>query len=103
MSEVLRIVSMLGLRSDDPTEAASNWQDATHQRLLFSECVVEEGDVWLPRRSWLSIVSVDRLFALLKDAGLLRELRWIPLSELEGIANPNDSEQPRGGRDEALP
>ena len=74
MSTILRITNAHALRSSDPQDHTFYIADATHQYFFFSGYRVLEDGTREEGRSWAGTVSVRRLFALLHDAGLLREV-----------------------------
>lgn len=74
MTNILRITNAHALTSPDPADHTLNIADATHQYFYFSGYRVREDGIWEEGRSWAGAISVRRLFALMHDAGLLREV-----------------------------
>ncbi len=74
MPKIIRITNTSRLRSADPDDDTARLGDATHQYFFFSGYRVLEDGAWEEGRSWAGAISVRRLFALMHDAGLLREV-----------------------------
>ena len=89
MRRILRITNEHALRSADPDDDTARLGDATHRYFFFSAYRVLEDGTWEEGRSCASIVSVRRLFALLYDAGLIREVT----SPKQPGGEPDDAEQ----------
>ena len=88
MSTILRITHTARLKSADPFDSTPYSSDATHQYFYFSGYHVLEDGTWEEGRSWAGTVSVRKLFALLHDAELLREVT----SPKQSGGEPNDAE-----------
>ena len=74
MTHILRITNTSRLRSADPDDGTTRLGDASHQYFFFSRYRVLEEGTWEEGRSWVGTISVESLFTMMHDAGLLREV-----------------------------
>ncbi len=74
MRKIIRITNYHALGSSSPGDYTSRLGQATHAYFYFAEYLIHDDSVWEEGRSWAGAVSVEELFSLLNDAGLLREV-----------------------------
>ena len=74
MHKILRITNSHALKSASPADYTGRLDEATHAYFYFAGYVIHDDGVWEEGRSWAGAISVRRLWALMHDAGLLREV-----------------------------
>ena len=74
MPNILRITNTYALTSPDVDDHTPYLAGATHRYFYFAAYRVLEDGTWEEGRSWAGTISVRKLFTLMHDAGLLREV-----------------------------